>query len=351
MKQRLFYLFFSLLIAFFSCSKEEIGPQCKNCDENPIIPNSDKKILIINEGNFGFGNASVSLFNPSTNQLNNNVFQQANNYPLGDVAQSATLIGDELFIVVNNSGKIEVVTKDNFTSIATITGLISPRYILPINNTKAYVSNIFSNQISILNLTNHSISGSITSASNWTEEMLLFNDTAYICDMKNNNLLLINTTNDLFVDSVKVGVQPNSIVIDKNNKLWILCDGGFNEDFPKLIKFNPQTRTIEQTFTFADINTSPSDLKIDGMKEELYFINHHIYKMNITNNILPTSSWLSNNNQVFYALGIDPYSTNLYVADAKDFVQNSAIYQYHENGTLLHQFQSGINAGEFLFLP
>ncbi|NCP46592.1 MAG: hypothetical protein GW818_09295, partial [Flavobacteriales bacterium] len=226
------YSILSLLLILFSCKKEEVGPQCKNCIENPIIPNSDNKILIINEGNFGFGNASISLYNPTSNILNNNVFQQANNYPLGDVAQSAVLFENKLYIVVNNSGKIEVVNKDTYTSIATITSLISPRHILPINSSKAYVSNIFSNQIQILNLSNNSISGSITTASNWTEEMLLFNDTAYVCDMKNNNLLLINTTNDQLIDSVKMGVQPNSIVIDKNNKFWILCDGGFNTDFP-----------------------------------------------------------------------------------------------------------------------
>ncbi|MBW6481787.1 MAG: hypothetical protein K0B10_01880 [Vicingaceae bacterium] len=351
MRLLLGYSILSLLLILFSCKKEEVGPQCKNCIENPIIPNSDSKILIVNEGNFGFGNASISLYNPTSNVLNNNVFQQVNTYPLGDVAQSGVLFENKLYIVVNNSGKIEVVNKDTYNSIATITGLISPRHMLPINSSKAYVSNIFSNQIQILNLSNNSISGGITTSSNWTEEMLLFNDTAYVCDMKNNNLLLINTTNDLLIDSVKMGVQPNSIVIDKNNKFWILCDGGFNTDFPKLIKFNPQTRTIEQTLIFTDINSSPSDLSIDGNKENLYFINYHVYKINCTDNVLPTSNWLSNNSQVFYSIGIDPYANNIYISDAKDFVQSSSILRYSENGVLLHSFQAGINAGQFLFLP
>lgn len=351
MRLFLVYTILGMLLILFSCKKDEVGPQCKNCLENPIIPNSDSKILIINEGNFGFGNASISLYNSTTNTLNNNVFQQTNNYPLGDIAQSGVLIENKLYIVVNNSGKIEVLDKNNFTSIATITGLISPRYILPINNSKAYVSNIFSTQIQLLNLSNNSISGSITVASNWTEQMVLHNDTAYVCDMKNNSLLLINTTNNLFIDSIKMGIQPNSIVVDKNNKLWILCDGGFSTDFPKLIKFNPQTRTIEQTLIFNDMNSSPFDLSIDGNKENLYFINNHVYKMNCSDNVLPTSTWLSNNNQVFYGIGIDAFSNNIYISDAKDFVQNSSIYRYNQNGVLLHQFQSGINAGHFLFLP
>ncbi|PKP48803.1 MAG: cell surface protein [Bacteroidetes bacterium HGW-Bacteroidetes-12] len=340
--------FLFVVFILFSCSKEEIGPQCKNCVGNPIIPNSDKKILIVNEGNFGFGNASLSVYNPTTKELTNSVFQQANNFPLGDVAQSATLINNTIYVVVNNSSKIEVINKTNFTSIATLTGLISPRYILQINNTKAYVSNLFSNQIQLINLSNNTIIGSISTPSNWTEEMLLFNDTAYICDVSNNQILLINTNSDAVITSVSTGEQPLSLVKDKNNKLWILCDGGINSSLPQLIKFNPQTRQTEQVFTFNSINESPSEIEIDSAGEHIYFINNHIYKMNINDAQLPATSWVSNNNHIFYGLKIDQTTNDIYVSDAKDFVQNSTVFRYSQNGQLLHQFNAGINSGAFL---
>lgn len=347
MRKSVLYL---LLIVFFSCTKEEIGPQCKSCVENPIIENSDKKILIINEGNFGFGNASLSVYNPTTKELTNSVFQQANNFPLGDVAQSATLINNTIYVVVNNSGKIEVINKNNFSSIKTVTGLISPRYILQINSTKAYVSNLFSNQIQILNLSDNTISGNISTPSNWTEEMLLFNDTAYICDVSNNQILLINTHTDAVITSIPTSEQPLSLVKDKNNKLWILCDGGINSSLPQLIKFNPQTRQTEQVFTFNSINESPSEIEIDSAKENLYFINNHIYKMNVNDAQLPTTSWVSNNNRIFYGLKINPTTDDIYVSDAKDFVQNSTVFRYSETGQLLSQFNAGINSGSFLVL-
>lgn len=339
---------FLIAIVLFSCSKEEIGPQCKNCVGNPIINNNDKKIIIINEGNFGFGNASISAYKPTTNTLSNSVFQQSNNAPLGDVAQSATVINNQIYIVVNNSNKIEVVDKNNFSSTQTITGLISPRYILQVSNTKAYISNLFSNKIQILNLTNNAIIGSVLTPSNWTEEMLLHNDTAYVCDVSNNQLLLINTITDAVIGNVSTGEQPLSMVKDKNNKLWILCDGGINSTLPQLIKFNPSTRQTEHVFTFSSVLESPSELTIDAAKENVYFINSQIFKMSIDAVQLPTASWLSNNTSIFYGLTIDHLSDEIYVSDAKDFVQNSTIFRYSNNAQLLHQFNAGINSGAFL---
>ena len=102
---------------------------------------------------------------------------------------------------------------------------------------------------------------------------------------------------------------------------------------------------------FGNINHSPSDLIIDNSKENLYFINNHIFKMNINDTSLPTSNWVSNNGEVFYSLGIHPTTQEIYVADAKDFVQNSTISVYKNNQQLSHQFQSGINSGYILFLP
>ena len=123
---------------------------------------------------------------------------------------------------------------NSFSSIATITGFTSPRYILPISTNKAYVTDLYSNSIQIVDLISNSISGSIA-LSGWTEELLLHNDTVYVCDVSNDNLLIINPNNNTLIDSVKLGVQPNSIVKDQNNKLWIMCDGGFNESNPKLM--------------------------------------------------------------------------------------------------------------------
>lgn len=349
MKKYFLYLPFCLLL-FFGCKKEEIGPQCLNCDETPISSTSSTDVLIINEGTFGWSNASITLYNKSNNNVNQNVFKNANNGTnLGDVAQSFLQINDKGYIVVNNSNKIEVVNISDFTSLATISGFNSPRYMLKINTSKAYVTDLYSNSIQIVNLNSNTISGNIT-VPGWTEQLLLHNDTAYVCDMKNNNILIINTLTDVLVDSIKVGISPNSLVLDKNNQLWVLCSGGFNEENARLMQINPANRSLVQTFTFSDINHSPSSLSTNGNKDQLYFINNSVYQMSITSNSLPSTPIITNSGNLFYGLGIDLTNNDIYVADAIDYVQNGMVFRYSTSGSLIHQFTSGIIPGNFWFI-
>jgi len=341
-------IYISTILLLFSCSKNELGPQCINCDE--VVPETDySDVLIVNEGTFGWGNGSVSLYKSSDETVSQNIFMQANSIPLGDVAQSITQINNKAYIVINNSSKIEVVDINNFNSLATITGFTSPRYILPINNNKAYVTDLYANSIQIVDLISNTISGGI-SLSGWTEELILHNDTVYVCDMTNDNILIIDPNNNTLVDSVKVGRQPNSIVKDHNNKLWVMCSGGINEANPKLIKYNPQDRIIEATYIFSNVSESPNKLCINSAGDQLFFINSDIFSMNIIDASLPVIPFVESNGNVFYGLGVDPINAEIYISDAIDYVQNGVVFRYSSSGSLIDQFNSGIIPGNFLFI-
>ncbi|MGB0888403.1 MAG: DUF5074 domain-containing protein [Vicingaceae bacterium] len=337
------------LIFLFSCSKKELGPQCVSCNEDTTPTTVKPDVLIINEGNFGNGSGSISLYNTTTKTIDDNQFFEKNGFPIGNVVQSGYQINNKAYIVVNNSNKIEVIDINDFSSLHTITGFNSPRYFLPISQNTAYVTDLYSNSIQIVDLNANTITGNIQ-VNGWTENLIIHNDSVYVCDMTNDNILIINPNNHTIIDSVKVGESPNSIVKDKNNKLWIMCSGGFSSSNPELIKFNPQTRTIENTFVFSVISESPGNLSINKDGSSLYYINSNVYKMNIDQLDLPSSPIITNNGNTFYQLGIHPINEEIYVSDAIDYIQDGLIFRYDSNGNLIHQFNAGVIPGNFLFI-
>ena len=119
------------LIAFSSCKKDEIVT---------VETENYKGVFVVNEGGFAKSNGSIGLYKPGEKKYFD-AFKKANSLPLGDVVQSMSLIGTNYYIVVNNSNKIEVVSKKDFKSVSTIS-TPSPRYVLDVSYSKAYVSNL-----------------------------------------------------------------------------------------------------------------------------------------------------------------------------------------------------------------
>lgn len=60
-------------------------------------------VFVVSEGNFQYGNSSLSYYDPSTCTVSDGLFYRANGMKLGDVAQSMTLYGDLGWICDHNS--------------------------------------------------------------------------------------------------------------------------------------------------------------------------------------------------------------------------------------------------------
>ena len=60
-------------------------------------------VFVVNEGNFNYGGATLSYYDPTFKQVENEVFYRANAMKLGDVAQSMIIRDNVGWIVVNNS--------------------------------------------------------------------------------------------------------------------------------------------------------------------------------------------------------------------------------------------------------
>ncbi len=341
-----------------SCSKEPVREK-KTDPDTVTVATYDKGIFVINEGNYNWGNASVTYLDNATNTVVQDIFSKSNNRSLGDVAESMALSGDFGYLVINNSNRIEVVSVKDFKSAGTITGLHSPRFFKAVDSTKAYVTNL-QNYISVIDLRTNTVTGSIPTTS-WTETLIPYDRFMLVTSIgrfsepsvkRNAHILVIDTQTDAVVDSIQSGKEPVGIAIDKKQKVWVLCSGGYdNYEAPSILRINPELRMIEKTFTFADTSAVPSRLCINPGGDTLYFLMGGVFQMPVSSTALPSSPLIPAGGRNFYGLDIHPKSGNLYVTDARDYVQNGTAYQYSVHGKLIKEYPAGRIPGSFCFTP
>ena len=332
-----------------------------------------KAVFVVNEGNFMYGNASLSYYNPTTGKMLNNIFYNTNALPLGDVAYSMTIHDSLGYIVVNNSGKIYCINIHTFHYVGKITELTSPRYLLFITDKKAYVSDLYAKAITIVNPQNETITGTISLENNNpdfyqhpSEQMVAFDNKVFVnCWSYDNKVLVIDTQNDKIIDSITVGKQPNSMVIDKYQKLWVLSDGGsvgtpYGQEQASLTRIDAATLHVEKRFDFHEMAASPSNLNCNGSGDTLWYLYNNwaggsveragVYAMPATADKLPATPVVPQKDGLFYALGVDPSNSQLYISDAVDFVQPGKVYVYSPKGQPTDTLTAGIIPGDFCFV-
>lgn len=352
MKRKFLLLSLVAVSVFVSCNNKKNTPQ-----PEPEI--AKKGLFVLNEGTFTYSNSSLSFYDFDNNSVENNIFYIVNGSPIGDVGQSLALVGDNLYIVVNNGRYIYKVDSRSIKFQAKIDGFSSPRCMLPVSDGKAYVSDLASPGLWSLNLNTfekHFIeTGSATEAMvKVGDEVFVSNWSNFYVNGSNSSVQVIDCVNDTLVATIEVAKEPNSMVIDGNNHVWVLCSGGYTSpQDPALVCIDAATHQVVRRFDFED-GSYPDGLSIDGEGENIFFMNGcygtlDVYKMSVHATEIPDTPFITSNSRVFYGLKINPQNGDIYITDAKNYVQNGDLLRYSADGTLLGTFESGLVPKYMLF--
>ena len=325
-------------------------------EESFSIDLSRPGLFVLCEGNYMYGNASLSYYDPVVKKVENEVFARSNAFPLGDVAQSMTIYDGLCWVVVNNSGVIFAIDPATFREVRRITGFTSPRYIHFLGPHKAYVTQIWDPRIYIVDPTTCTITGYIETGMDFetgsTEMMVQIGKYVYVnCWSYQNRILRIDTDTDTITKELVVGIQPSALIKDCNGKLWTITDGGYEgspygHERASLARIDADNFVIEKTFYF-EMGETPRSLTTNGDGSRIYWIYGGIYGMNASDEVLPRSPLISAENGLYYSLTVDPLNDELYVGDAIDYTQNGIVTRYSASGDVLDTFSVGINPGNF----
>ncbi|MGB0177445.1 MAG: YncE family protein, partial [Owenweeksia sp.] len=292
----------SAMVLFTSCKK----------DPKPTPPEQSADVIIVNKGVALGGVGTISIYNPITNEVEQNIFQKANSYNTRAVAQSVLVDGDITFLVISGEGVVYIVNTQDFKVIAKVTGLGTPRYVTKAGENKYYISDWSIRGVHIFNLKARKVVGQIVTGSG-PENMLIYKDRLFVVNsggvvdgqlFVDSTVTVIQTETDTIMDTLFVGQNPNSLQLDKNNKLWVLSPGitkvpVSSSTFGDFRTINPDSLEIIDTIVFADNLLKPRYLKIDKEGEYLYFLSDqgaaNIHKHSVEDTVLTKLPYIMGN--------------------------------------------------------
>jgi hypothetical protein len=315
-------------------------------------PNEDlsKGIFVVNEGPWG-GSGTVLWHNPETGETIDSLFEKANDGAvLGQFVQSLAVFKDKTYIVVNGTNRVVVVDAGTFRYLDTIGGLALPRFILPIDDFTALVSQWgtdgLTGSVAKVNLVTRKVTRTIPTGKG-PEKMIRVGNKVYVANSGGYGSDSSITEIDLGTDESKTipipsGLNPATLAYDNvTPKLFYLCKGYYLDPSPAgNLNFLTNSAPGFTVPAYAD------DLQRDATTGALYFIGGGtLYKAVVNGNSFDVSALAQ---QPAYGLGFDPVKGLLYCADAKDFISSGEVVVYTTTGVKVGAFRAGVAPGEVI---
>lgn len=346
-KTTLFVMALLVILISTSCTKDE---------DTSIKGAFSNGIFIVNEGTWS-GTGTITYFNSDSNLVKQDIFEMVNGRPVGNIAQSMTIYKGKGYIVLNNSGNIEVVDIATFKSEATIKNLTNPSQFLVIDDNKAYVSD-WAGHVAVVDMITNTVSKTIP-AGTGPDGMVKSGNHAFIANNGgfgiDSTITVVDFATDKVVKTIKVGEAPGGIVADGNGRIWVLCKGNGFAGWPmagdtpgRLIRINPATLAVDFTYKFSSTGDHPEKLVINKQKSMLYFLhNNGIYKYDITSNNSVPEKLVTRN---IYSLGYENNTGYLYASVLKNNGSEGAVIRYKAiDGVVVDSIEAGVFPRGFTF--
>lgn len=235
MKKTLLILF-AAVFAFTACHKDPVPVDERTLKGEAVDVSrlaGIKKLFVLNEGSVGMNSSSLDMLRVSDGQYITGIFKKVNTSVaagLGDTGNDVVVVGNEVWIAMNGSGLVEVISADNETEIAAIP-IPMPRS-LAYDNKYVYVSS-------------------------WNGAVAVYGDN-WVVDVEHSSnprgkVYRIDRNTKKLAGSVLVGYQPEGLAIS-GSKLYVANSGGIACSLPPAYSYDNTVSKIDLATFMVDEN-------------------------------------------------------------------------------------------------
>jgi hypothetical protein len=365
---------FALLSLLATSCRKDAAPPTEQV--TPLfIPNPAsviKGVYLLNEGNFNANKATLDYVDYTTGQFRKNIYNQVNpevTKGLGDVGNDMAIYGSKLYVVVNNSNKIEVLNAKTGKRITQI-DLLNCRYITFRQN-KAYVSAYLS-AIGNANAPNGIVAEIDTSSlqierrvtvGRQPEEMAVINNNLYVANSGGysppnyeRTVSVVDLTTFTETRRIDVAINLNQIKADRYGDLYVTSRGDYLTIPPKLYVVNAQSGQIKKAFDIPARTIALDDDQLfiistnSGNAQQKY--TYQI--LNVNTETLLSQPFITDGTDLTvtqpYGLAINPATKEILLTDARDYVTPGTLYCFDATGKKKWQVTTGDVPAHFAFI-
>ncbi len=336
-----------ITVVLFAAGCEETSPGLR--------PVSGDGLFVLNEGVYGQNNAEITYYSFVDGSVGENMYSRINpGRVLGDVANSVAEGGRELFLVVNNSNKIEIVDRSTLYSTGTVYLGASPRQMVWVSPDKGYVSNMDST-ISVIDIFLRSVGRTIT-VGPYPEGMIVAGDKLYVAVSgfgSGQVVRVIDTATDAIVGSIGVPDGPIYFARRSDGMILLACSGYMdylnpaNDTDGAMVLIDPATDTVVDEMR---IPGHPGKFVV-GPNDVVYmigpgtFTGGPVWELDASTLTVISEDFIPG---TWYGIGLDPVTGHVFAADAKGFATNGVVSIYDRSGLKLGEFVAGMGPSWFV---
>lgn len=338
-----FISFLCIVVLMASCKKDELP-------EDTSDFTLDNGILVLCEGLFQQNNASVSWI--SSANIDTDFFVSKTDRQLGDTGNDMQQYGGKIYIVVNVSSTIEVMSAADFSPIKQIVmqsgaNAKQPRSIAFVGS-NAYVT-CYDGYVDVIDTASLTVTQRIPVGSN-PEGILHANGKLYVSNSGGLSLPLMDSTVSIIdpalnseIDRITVGQNPGALLSDSEGEVYVISRGNYGTNPSRLVRID-NTDQVAQTFGF-DITMMCGMNQLfalsDGSTVDLFDPLTETFSQN---NFIDLSSITTP-----YAMAFRASTNQFYVMDAKNYTNTGYVNRYSGSGVWETTYHVGLNPSKLLF--
>lgn len=351
---------------------------CKDDDDDnsgePINPVAPAALIGI-EGTSPNGISSLAKYNMTNQTVENNVFRKANINPMGSQLSDMFIDKErnQLVLLVPGSSKMIYADANTFEITKQIQDLMMIRKGAKVLDNLYYITSPEIPGFYVINANNGNVVAEIENLGKTNPtEISVWEDIAFICNtgdaiVKDSTVSIFRTSEDTLITDLMVGHSPNSMVIDEENQLWILCSGNFNSANPllsglgSLWKYNLDTMkmAIDSGWTispdtvkyFTDNQLRPNSLTYNEQGKAFYYSTGlptgNIVLTGRDQNRIEENPVVTGN---YYAIAFDQVNQELYgMKVPADIETNGEMQVFDPVGNLKTSIRIGVKPNNVVF--